>query len=291
MAKEKSSAEAEQSQKKQQIPGVFKLLGQALVILRSQWKLFLGISVIYAALGLLSGGFSIVNSYNQTSDAVDQIYEESGGSLVSNISNFSFLLGSSNGAAGSGVSLVLLWIVASLAVIWALRQVYAGKGPKVRDSFYKGMYPLVPFVLILLLIFVQLLPAALMAGLFGIVTATGLVANFIEQAIWLFLLAGGLGLSVYWISTSGLALYIVSLPDVVPMQAWHSAKDLVKGRRLAIIGRMIFLPLALLVIACVITLPFLFIAAGLAGWVFLTFAAVLVVLAHSYMYALYRSLL
>jgi hypothetical protein len=274
------------------LPSAFRLLTNSLWILRSNWKVFGGIALIYGALTmLLVRGFDVASRLSQAKETIDLAFQDS--SLNSSLAVFSYLLGSSGSgdSPSAGVYNVLFLIIISLAVIWALRQVYAGHKVRVRDSFYKGMAPLVPFVLVALVIVVQLIPMAIGLAIFAAVTANTISAAPLEHLFW-----GGLALlpsllTGYFLSSSLFALYIATLPDMTPLNALRSARRLVAKRRWLIIRKMLFLPLVLMLATTLLVLPIIFVAAPLAAWVFFALTLIFLPVVHSYMYALYRSLL
>jgi hypothetical protein len=93
------------------------------------------------------------------------------------------------------------------------------------------------------------------------------------------------------ISSSLFALYIVTLPDMTPMKALRSARELVRHRRWTVLRKILCLPLILLVAGAVIMLPIIIVLTPLAQWVFFLLTMLALVAAHAYMYTLYRELL
>jgi hypothetical protein len=276
------------------LPSGFALLKTALKIIRQNWKVFLGISALYALLtaGLVTG-FSAVN----LSDAKQSFGEVVSGQInqaATGLSLFVYMLGSAGATGGNpaaSVYQIVLGVVVSLAIIWTLRQVYAGKTVRVRDGFYQGMYPFVQFVLVLLVVGLQLLPLLAGAAVYQLVVANGIAATPVEFLLWLalfFLLAL---LSIYMVCASLFALYIVSLPGVTPFAALRSAKQLVLHRRWAVVRKVLFLPLALIVIMAVITIPFIMLVTPVAPWLFFILSTMVLVVVHGYLYALYKAML
>jgi len=184
-----------------------------------------------------------------------------------------------------------LVIVASLAIIWALRQVLSGTRPRIRDAYYKGMYPLIPFILVLLVIGLQLLPLLIGSTLFSLVISNGIAVYLVEKLVWALLFAALALLSLYMISSSIFALYIVTLPDMTPLKALRSARQLVRYRRWTILRKILFLPILLVVVAAVVMLPIIVWLTPLAQWVFFVLTLFAIAAVHSYVYSLYRELL
>jgi len=290
----KTSANDESILARLPIPNAFSLLLSSFKLLRENWQVLLGIAVVYTLFNVvLIQNLSTTASLSVLKHNLNQLPAHGLGHLLDGFSMYSYLLG----ATGNSISPVagsyqfVLAIVVSLAVIWSLRQIYGGYTIRIRDGFYRGMYPLIPFLLVLLMIVVQLVPFIVGGSIFSIISANGISVNAGEQFMFLTLFFGLGFVSFYMLSSSLFALYIVSLPEMTPMAALRTARDLVAHRRWTIMRKLIFLPLALLVLSAVVLLPVVAVATVIAPWVFALVDAVVLVLVHIYIYRLYRSLL
>ena len=78
---------------------------------------------------------------------------------------------------------------------------------------------------------------------------------------------------------------------MTPFKALRSARQLVRGRRLAVLRKLLFLPLALFVIAIIIMVPVILVVAPVAQWLFFFLTMCALVVVHTYMYTVYRELL
>lgn len=254
----------------QQIPSAWALFKGTLAMFKKYWKLFVGIAAVYAFLNLmLVSGFSAVNLTEAKKSFGDVVSGEIN-QAATGLSLFVYLLGNSNTTTTptAGVYQIVLGIVVSLAVIWTLRQVYAGNKPRVRDAFYQGMYPLVPVVLVLLVIGLEMLPLTASAYVYTMVVNNGIAATAVEQVMWLGMFLLGATATVYMLCSTLFALYIVSLPDMTPMQALRSARQLVLHRRWTVVRKVLFLPVALIVLSAVILTPFIMFLTPVAPWLF-----------------------
>lgn len=276
------------------LPGVFRLFGRSLATLWRNPKVFLGIIAVYGLLNvILVYGFTAVGDVSEIKKELDNIFTGNWAQLATGATLFLQILGSAGneGNPAAGAYQLMLLLLVSLALIWTLRQVYSGNKVRIRDSFYLGMAPLVQFLLVLFVVTLQLLPAFLGAFIFSQVTSAGVVVSGAEYVLWgtiFFILAL---VSLYMLSSSLFALYIVSLPDMTPLRALRSARELVRYRRWVVMRKIIFLPVALIVLAALIVIPLVIFVTPLATWAFFAFNMVAIAIIHSYMYALYRSLL
>lgn len=276
------------------LPNAFRLSNKAAQAVWSHKGLFIGITLVYGLLNLLLvHGLAGSSDLSDLKHTFDQIFTGHFGSLASGLGVFVTLVSSSGNASSdtAGAYQVFLSIIASLAIIWALRQTMAGVNLRIRDAFYKGMYPLVPFILVLLVIGLQFIPLLAGVSLYSIVVNNGIAILGLEKFLWgLFSCLLAL-LTVYMVSSSIFALYIVTLPDMTPMKALRSARELVRYRRWTIVRKVLFLPVLLLVIAAVIMIPIIIWLTPLAQWVFFGLTMFMLLAVHSYIYVLYRELL
>ncbi len=276
------------------MPSAFRLLRTALGTLKQHWKLFLGIIAIYGLLNIiLVEGISGAGDPSTIKDALHQGLSGHFGQFASGASVFVYLLGTSasNGTPGSGTYQFILTLTVSLALIWALREVYAGHKVRIRDSYYRGMYPFVPFLLVCCVVLIQCIPFAIGAYLYSTVTANGVAATSLETVLWGVIFALLALTTLYMLASSIIALYIVTLQDMEPMAALKAARDLVRNQRWAVLRRVVFLPIALVLLSAAIIIPSILFATVFAQFIFFAVTTVFVAVLHSYMYALYRSLL
>jgi hypothetical protein len=98
-------------------------------------------------------------------------------------------------------------------------------------------------------------------------------------------------LSLYLICSSIIALYVASLPNMTPLAALRSARQLVQFKRWAILRKILFLPVVLVLGAAIILIPIIILYTPAAPWAFLVLSMFILPIVHSYLYALYRSLL
>jgi hypothetical protein len=276
------------------LPSAWRLMAGSLKLLRQNWKLFLGITLVYGLLTIiLVRGFGGSLNLSELKANLQNGISGSLSSFSTAATLFTYLLGSSGTSStpAGGVYQSLLIIVMSLVVIWSLRQVLASQKIGVRDGFYKGMYPLVPFILVLFVIGLQLVPFAVGSWVYGTVINNGIAVTTPEKLVWLIIFFLLVLLSLYMLCSSLFALYIVTLPDMTPMKALRSARQLVLHRRWTVLRKIIFLPISLLVLGAIIMFPLILWLTPLAEWVFFLLTMFVLVVVHTYMYSLYRELL
>ena len=278
----------------QKIPSAWKITKKASNLLWEHKKIIIVITLVYGLLNLvLVRGFSGGTDVGSLKNTLDQIFHGDLGHLASSLTVFALLVTSAGNSSSStaGSYQALLLVIVSLAIVWIFRQLMAGEKVRVRDGFYRGMYPLIPAVLVLGVIALQLIPLLIGSSIYSTVVSDSIAASGIEKLMWgilFFLLAL---LSLYMLCSSIFALYIVTLPDMTPLKALRSARELVRHRRWTILRKIIFLPLVLLIVAGIIMVPIIAVVTPLAQWVFFILSMLALAAVHAYMYTLYREML
>ncbi len=276
----------------QTLPSAFKLLLQTFGVFKKHWKLVALFLVVFASINL------VVAQSAASPDDIDNLkttfHELSKGdwSQLGASAALLVMLGTGSSQGSAATSYQLVWMaMGSLAFIWLLRELYADNTPRIRDTFYKGMYPLVPFLLVLLVMGLQLLPAVVGGTVFSTLVSNGIAATFAEQVAWGTVCLLISFVSLYWLSSSVFALYIACLPNMTPLSALRSARALVEDRRSIVLRKVLFLPFALFIIGAIIMTPLILVAPwGAVVMFFILNSAGLLVL-HGYFYRLYRALL
>lgn len=279
--------------KRPKLPHAWRLFGRACRVLGRHWKLFGGILLVYALLNVvLVGGFSS-GDLGTVKSTYNQIFTGHFSGLATGLALFAVLANSAGSAAGSaaGAYQTSLLVVFSLVLIWALRQVYGQARVGIRDSFYKGTYPLVQFVLVLVVIGLQLLPLVIGTSLYTLLVGGGIIIYTAGKVLIIALAVLLALLSIYMVLSSVFALYIVTLPDMTPLKALRSARELVRYRRWPVLRKIIFLAVAIVVIMAAVVAPLAVFATSLATVLFFLLSVVALAVIHSYMYALYRELI
>jgi hypothetical protein len=289
------------------LPGYWAFTNSVRKILMQNKKLFLGLAAVYGILTVLFVGLASQDIYTELSD---MLRSTSGEVLAGNLGELgkagllltTALSGTLSGAPTDlqrvyGVIFALLiW----LTTVWLLRAIMAGHRPKLRDGLYNASAPFLSTFLVGLILAIQLLPIALAAVAFGAATSSGLLEGGVEAMV--FWVSAGLlsTLSLYWASSTLIAMVIVTLPGMYPMQAIRTAGDLVIGRRVRILLRLVWLLLTALLLWIVVMIPIILLDTWIKGlwpaidWVpvvpiaLLVVGSITVVWSSSYTYLLYR---
>jgi hypothetical protein len=279
------------------LPNVIRLTRKTYELLAINWKLLLGIAVVYGVLNiLLVRGFNGGLDVRELKTELSQLFHGGWGTVASSFTVVALLVSSSDSTSTSdqaGAYQTLLVIIVSLALVWTFRQLLANRTAKlrIRDGFYQGMYPLVPVLLVLLVIGLQLIPMLIGGLLYSTVITNGIAVGAAEVTGWFVLFMLTIVISLLLITPSIIALYIVSLPNMTPKKALQSARELVRFRRWKVLGKILFLPVLMFLAICVLMLPIIVAAPVIAQWAFFVLSVTFLPIIHGYLYTLYRELL
>lgn len=274
------------------IPSVWRLIGLTYRTLTNHWKLLLAITLIYFGLYVLFVRNAPELSVRESRDFVSELLGGQSSEVITTLTTAGTVLATA-GQSETGQVLYggLFFVVFSLVFIWALRRLFATKPFRLRDTLYRSQTPLIPFVLLLLLIAVQLLPFGLGGLLYSIVQANNIATSGAETLLFVIIWLGLGLLSGYWLSNSLMSIYAVTLPGMYPIAALKATKELVKHRRWFVLRKILFL-LAVLGLLFLVTLLFtVAVAPSLNLWLIDWFVVASVPITHTYLYHLYRSLI
>lgn len=280
---------------KSRLPSVWQLVKGAIQLVRLQPKPLLGITAVYGLLVLIlvqsfSAGDSVATLKSQFAPG----FLRHANVLTSSVTVFGSMLGSvGNSVSGAaGAYQFFLLIIGSLAIIWAFRQIAELQATRVsvKQAYYRGMTQLIPFVLVIMVIGLEMVPFLLGATVYSAFVTQGIAVGLTENLIFISVFVVLAVLSLFLMSTTFLALYAVAEPEITPRPAMLAARALVRGHRLAVFRKVLFLPFAVLLAGLVIMVPAIAILPAIAPWLYFILSVLALLAVHAYMYTLYREL-
>lgn len=284
-----------------EVPGYFAFTGQVAGTLMRNRKLFLALSVTMALLALVLSGLTSYQLYESmvesaTIDGVELPALLQAGSLAASTAG----LLSAGGGEVQQIYLAIIGLVVWLTTVWLLREILAGQCPRLRDGLYSSGSPIVATAIVALLLLLQLIPAGILALIYVALSTTGLISG----GLGAFLFAGVsvlvVALTLYWATSTLLAMVIITLPGMYPWRAMRAASDIVVGRRLRLLYRIIWMLVLVVIAWLAVMVPVVLLdgwARGVADWfkyvplvpvVSTWLTMVLVVWGAAYVYMLYR---
>ena len=228
------------------VPGYIALTASVTKMFRAHWKTFVMLLVVYTAVIILVGGVTNQDTYTQISsllkDSTKDIFGdgahkvgEAGLMAISAV-----LTGPQNLSVDQQIYLFLALLFVWLCTVWLLREFMMGRKPRLRDGVYNSGAPIMSTLLVIAILIFQLFPVGLVALVYAGLTAVGLLdGGFGSMLFWVFAATVGC-LVLYWITSTIVALVVVTLPGMYPMRAIRAAGDLVVGRRLRILLRLLW---------------------------------------------------
>ena len=290
------------------IPGYITFTHYVNMTLWKNKKVFLYMVLVYAILTIAITNLSSEDLYAQMRETVNESNADIFRGAWGEIGKAGLLLvggisGAYNGSAvgaSAQIYATILGLLAWLTTVWLLRAILAGRKPKMRDGLYGAGAPIISTFFVASLIVLQMLPLAL--ALFGYSSAvsSGLLEGGVESMMFWSVAALLAILSLYWITTTLIALVVVTLPGMYPMQAIRTAGDLVVGRRLRILLRLIWMLLTLALTWVIIVIPIILFDGWLksvwqaVSWMpivpvtLLVMGSITIVWIASYVYLFYR---
>lgn len=301
----------EDSQHPVKTPGLLHHAMTTFQIIFRHWRTFLPFIFLMVALYIITVGLLSEDLYQQFNEAIDAGSDGLASGEVGNFARAALLLVSSvtTGGLNTGMSevqvvfMIVLFLIMWLVTIFLLRHFFAGEQPKLRDGLYNALGPLLSTFLVFALIFIQAIPIMLVIITFSAAQLTDFLSTPFYALVYFIFASLMLLLSGYLFSSSLIALVAVTAPGVYPLKAVFAASDLIAGRRLKLIVRIIYLFFVVAFIYVITMLPIILIDLGLkqllswlVGWpivpfFLLTVTCFVFIYATTYLYRYYRWLL
>lgn len=291
------------------LPGYWAFTGEVNRLLWKHKNVFLLVVILYAVLNGVLVGLASQGTYTELSS----ILKDSGTDLFAGnwgqVSQAAILLGTGilggiNEAPSDAQKIFgpLIVLLIWLTTIWLLRAILANHQPKLRDGLYNAGAPIVSTFLVSLMFLVQLIPAAIATLGFWAASQTGFAVNGVESMLFWIVVSLLVVLSLYWATSTFIALVVVTLPGMYPMRAIATAGDMVIGRRIRILLRLLWVLLLVVVTWILVFIPVMLLDTWVKGffensdWVptvpvlLVTMSALTTVWITTYIYLLYRKI-
>lgn len=291
----------EKSRRPMRIRKYFAFAGEVWSLVWKNKLLFFKFLILYAILSAIIVGLMSQENFVAVREALDEAPNLGFFNRYSTLFSNAITSGSSTTDAGQQVLAGLLFLYGWLTLIWLLRRIVGGDGDKLqlRDGLYSGGSSVLATFVILIVILVQLLPFALVLLAYASVTAVGWINTGIQienMAAWCALAVAAV-MTLYWICSSFIALVVVTLPGMYPFRAIRAAGDLVIGRRLKLVLRIIFMILPIILMWLIILVPAILVDSWLKlTWqplvpiVVLFLTTLTMIWSAAYIYLLYRKM-
>jgi len=293
-----------------ELPGYIAFTLYVQKILWKNRKIFILVAILYAILTAMLVGIASQDIYSVLADLLkvtgSNVFVGNWGRIgEASVLYLSAITGglSENLTEVQQVYAGLITLLTWLTSVWLLRNILAGHKVKMRDGLYSAGSPIVSTFAVALILLIQLIPLALALIGYGAASTTILLSGGVEAM--LFWIAAGLlsVLSLYLVTGTIFALIIVTLPGMYPMRAIKASGDLVIGRRMRILFRLLWMMLVELIAWAFIVIPIVLLDSWIKGlwpaigevpivpFVLLLLSALTIVWTSSYIYLLYRKVI
>lgn len=286
--KAKKTSPKKVENKTTQLPKVGKLFASTWTELTSFWRPLFGVTIVYAILYfVLVLSFSISYSYQDIADSITAQLGDGAGWFSKSSLTVLNLFAPANQNDSSSIIQFLLFVIATLAIIWVLRQLRNLKHIRMRDAYFDGSSRVLPATIVMVLFLLPFIPVAIGSSIFAI----ALAGSGLEIIIGSLVAGLLLFLTLYWLCAWLPAIYIVSLPNGTPIKAIRSAAKLTKKRRFWMIRNVALGVLATLTLTFVIMLTFVLVLPAASVVAAMVSSFVVFMVLQTYLFIMYRGLL
>ena len=245
------------------VPGVMYHIFAAFKVIFKNWKLFVPLMVIVVVLNAVLVGLMSESTYTQFQDVLDQTSEQMANGEIGNVAKAGLLLIStvtSGGLSGESseaavVFGVIIFLMIWLTTIFLLRHRLAGHKVKLRDGLYNAMTPLVSTFVVFAVAVVQCVPIFLLIIVYSAAVQTEFLATPFYALVFFIFAALMILISGYLLSGTLMALVAVTAPGLYPLRAMQAASDLMMGRRVRFVLRLVALLLTLVIMWVIVMIP------------------------------------
>ncbi|MBQ6410251.1 hypothetical protein IJI18_03335 [Candidatus Saccharibacteria bacterium] len=188
----------------------------------------------------------------------------------------------------------LVFLIIWLTSIFIIRHKMAGNKIGVRDALYNALTPLLSSLVVLAVVAVQCIPIMILV----VAYSSAIETHFLDMPFYAFLFftfgALMILLSAYFLSGSLMALVAVSAPGLYPLEALKTTNELMRGRRIKFILRIILVLFLVTALWVVIMFPVAALGSDFSSFIKVcgvTLACFLAIYVSVYFYVYYRWLL
>lgn len=246
-----------------EVPGLLHHAGSTFRLLFKNWKVFLPLLVLIVILNIILVGIMSQETYNTFNEAVDETEQQLSTGNLNHFARAGLLLigtittgGLNQGMTESqSIFAGLLFIIVWLVTIYLIRHILANHHPKLRDGLYNALTPLLSTLVIFLILLIQLIPIMIVIITYAVAVQTEFLATPFYALVYFIFAALLVLLSLYLVSNSFLACVAVSAPGLYPLAALRTSSDLIAGRRIRLILRLVYLVFVLAICWIVVMLP------------------------------------
>lgn len=245
------------------VPGILEQIMATFRMIFGHFRTFLPFILLMTAGYIILVGLMSEEFYQGYQETIDEASAAEGAAKIGVFAKAALLLSSTltTGGLDSGtddvgqIFMLILFLTMWLVTIYLVRHFLAGHKPKLRDGLYNALTPLISTLVVLIVVFIQAIPLMLVLITYSAAVATGFLSTPFYALIYFIFALLMIIISAYCFSSSLIALAAVTAPGVYPMTALASASDLMMGRRLHFITRLVALVITVAFIFIIVMMP------------------------------------
>ncbi len=246
-----------------EVPGLLSHAVKSFRVIFDNWRLFIPLILIMVLASIILVGLMNEDVYVQFQKTIDETSKDISMENIGTFTKSGLLLVSAIATGGltqgktevQQVFTVLIFLIVWLVTIYLLRHRLANQRIKLRDGLYNALSPLLSTLVVALIIFIELIPIMIVVITYSAAVRTDFLSTPFYALIYFIFAALLTILSVYLVSSSLVALVAVSAPGLYPLVAVRTASDLLAGRRIKFIIRIIYLAIIMVILWVIIMLP------------------------------------
>lgn len=245
------------------LPGLLSHANATFRLIFRNWKLFIPLIILVVIFNVILVGLMSEESYNTFKESLDETNEQLAKGQLGNLGKAGLLLIGTvtTGGLNRGMTevqqvfMVILLIITWLVTIYLARHILAGHKVKLRDGLYNALTPFISTFCIVGVIFIELIPIFAVIITYSAAVATDFLVTPFYALVYFIFAALLILLSAYLLSGSLMALIAITAPGLYPMTALNTATDIVAGRRIKFIIRVLFIFFVLALCWIVVMMP------------------------------------
>ena len=245
------------------VPGIMYHIVATFRMIFKNWKVFLPLLILTVVLSIVLVGLMSEDTYRQFQKVLDQTSEQMGTGDIGNVARAGLLLISTvttGGLSGSSsevtiVFSVLIFLMIWLVTIFLVRHIMAKQKVKLRDALYNAMTPLISSLVVFLVAVLQAVPIFILIIAYSAAVRTDFLATPFYALVFFIFAALMIVLSGYLLSSTLMAFVAVSAPGMYPMTALQATSELMRGRRIRFLLRIVALIIAMVAMWVLVMMP------------------------------------
>lgn len=246
-----------------EVPGIMYHTFATFKVIFKNWRLFVPLLIIAVLMNVVLVGIMSEDMYKQFQEILDNTSAQIAGGDIGNTAKAGLLLISTittGGLSGSSseaamVFGVIIFLILWLVTIYLLRHRLAGHRIKLRDGLYNATAPLISTFVVFAVAVVQCVPIFALIIAYSAAVQTEFLATPFYALMFFVFAALMILISGYLLSSTLIALVAVTAPGLYPLKALHVSSDLMMGRRVRFILRLVALVIVLVVTWVIVMLP------------------------------------